>query len=375
MTEANAQPVLLTSDPAGDHSPAWSPDGRQIAFISNRTGDADVWLADLDKAADRFTNISHTPRAAEAHPTWRRDGSQLAWASRPQNPGQAGIYIWDTSRSIVDRDLARKRFLARMECGRRPHGLGAGDADPAADQRVHVLRDPLDAPGPTARRRARHGLAQRSRCQSPCRRPSSASAQEAVASVEPTKVAALPDVPSERWHIVPIEDVQLPSAGLHALVEPSFKQLRQRVILETRMGSAGKPREHVRAVHDPAGTRPGAGLALHRPRLRSEHADAERRMDVCAAGGHGRSDLLARFHSRAQPGWVAGDSAQGSPLGPEHALSTGSAGLRGGRQLWPGAFRILAGPDGPGAGIRLAAAAARFHPGARTIRVRASRSS
>ena len=40
-------------------------------------------------------------------------------------------------------------------------------------------------------------------------------------------------MPAERWHIVPIEDVQLESAGLHALVEPSFKQLRQRVILES----------------------------------------------------------------------------------------------------------------------------------------------
>ena len=56
---------------------------------------------DIDRTADRFTDISHTPRAAEAHPTWRGDGLQLAWVSRPHIPGAAGIYIWDTSRPIV----------------------------------------------------------------------------------------------------------------------------------------------------------------------------------------------------------------------------------------------------------------------------------
>ena len=45
-------------------------------------------------------------------------------------------------------------------------------------------------------------------------------------------VSGLPDVPSKRWHVVPLEDVQAPSAGLHALVAPSFAEFRARFIAE-----------------------------------------------------------------------------------------------------------------------------------------------
>ncbi|RME57525.1 MAG: S9 family peptidase, partial [Caldilineae bacterium] len=34
----------LTSGTQQDHSPAWSPDGRQIAFISDRSGSAQVFI-------------------------------------------------------------------------------------------------------------------------------------------------------------------------------------------------------------------------------------------------------------------------------------------------------------------------------------------
>ena len=51
-------PIRLTDDPAADHSPAWSPQGRKLAFISTRSGDSEVWLADLDQVEDRFTNLS-----------------------------------------------------------------------------------------------------------------------------------------------------------------------------------------------------------------------------------------------------------------------------------------------------------------------------
>ena len=90
------EPIPVTDEPASDHSPAWAPDGRHVAFVSNRGGDSDIWLADLDKTGEeRYTNLSRTPFSAENHPAWSRDGSRLAWASTAQNIGFSGIYVWN----------------------------------------------------------------------------------------------------------------------------------------------------------------------------------------------------------------------------------------------------------------------------------------
>ena len=40
----------LTTHPAHDTRPVWSPDGQRIAFASNRSGNFDVFLIDLHKA-------------------------------------------------------------------------------------------------------------------------------------------------------------------------------------------------------------------------------------------------------------------------------------------------------------------------------------
>lgn len=72
-------PIQLTSHPADDTDPAWDPDGRRIAFISDRDGDPDVFVADLERPDERFHNLTNTPGFAEMNPTFSPDGFRLAY--------------------------------------------------------------------------------------------------------------------------------------------------------------------------------------------------------------------------------------------------------------------------------------------------------
>jgi len=41
------------SDPATESRPHWSPDAKRIAFVSNRTGNGDIYLLTLDSGEVR----------------------------------------------------------------------------------------------------------------------------------------------------------------------------------------------------------------------------------------------------------------------------------------------------------------------------------
>ena len=50
--------IQITQHLDADFSPKWSPKGRQLAFTSTRSGDREIWLADLDQASDEhYVNI------------------------------------------------------------------------------------------------------------------------------------------------------------------------------------------------------------------------------------------------------------------------------------------------------------------------------
>jgi len=74
-------PVRLTPPDAFDHfAPRWSPDGRQIAFLSDRTGYVHVWTMRPDgSGAHEFDTGPHDTASPHwtVQPVWSRDGRRL----------------------------------------------------------------------------------------------------------------------------------------------------------------------------------------------------------------------------------------------------------------------------------------------------------
>lgn len=74
----------LTDDAHRDLWPRWSPDGRRIAFTSNRTGSSEIWEVRQDGSG--LQQLSRTPGAH--YPVWSPDGALLAYSiHRPRNDG------------------------------------------------------------------------------------------------------------------------------------------------------------------------------------------------------------------------------------------------------------------------------------------------
>ena len=68
----------LTTDPADDTDPTWSPDGTHIAFASERTGQWDIHIVNVsDLAVNRITD---DPRS-DAEPSWSPGAERIAYVS------------------------------------------------------------------------------------------------------------------------------------------------------------------------------------------------------------------------------------------------------------------------------------------------------
>jgi TolB protein len=67
----------LTAGPGNDDLPVFSPDGRRIAFVSDRGGTAQVWVMHRDGSAARRLTRDLGP---QERVSWSPDGSRIAYA-------------------------------------------------------------------------------------------------------------------------------------------------------------------------------------------------------------------------------------------------------------------------------------------------------
>jgi Tol biopolymer transport system component len=92
--EATGQnPMPLTqNEGVADSQPAWSPDGRRIAFVRTmpQSGRSDLWTATAEGRAR--VRITSTP-FPERDPSWSPDGTRIVYAARTRGNGPYRIFV------------------------------------------------------------------------------------------------------------------------------------------------------------------------------------------------------------------------------------------------------------------------------------------
>lgn len=223
-------PIRLTEHPATDFHPAWAPNGRQIAFISTRSGQSDLWIASLDIPGEgRFLQLTNTPNAIEDFPVWNQQDGSLIFSRREIGSGLQTVQRWTPSDQQTESVTNGGRAAWSPEGGRLAVWLEYPNQGYLTSVTTggKIVLPPISLPG-TLR-----GLIWLPAADWMKSLPAP---YRAAAQLTPTPLWSLGLTPVEsgpsRWRIVEIPDVEAPYPALHDLVDEAFSALRTRTAAE-----------------------------------------------------------------------------------------------------------------------------------------------
>jgi dipeptidyl aminopeptidase/acylaminoacyl peptidase len=121
----------LTNGAHYEHSVDWSPDGKEIAFVSNREPNEDQFfnydLLTLDAATGETRRLTATENA-EYRPRWSPDGKTIAYEATKRGLTDLETTMEDTHIWLLDADGKNRRELTGMIDNRQGAAAWAGDS-------------------------------------------------------------------------------------------------------------------------------------------------------------------------------------------------------------------------------------------------------
>ena len=103
-SDGKTPPRQLTNTTKKDRHPRWSPDGTKLLFESNRGGDTQLWVIDLNGGeARQLTTIS----TEASNALWSRDGKMIAFVS--------AVYPENSEKPFKESDELNKKRMKEIE--------------------------------------------------------------------------------------------------------------------------------------------------------------------------------------------------------------------------------------------------------------------
>ncbi len=104
--------VQLTDNNSKDQYPVWSPDGSQIAFVSNRTGVSELFVMDADgNNVQQLTDVTQHSEGVQGPPSWSPDGSQIVFSAWAWLEGDCHTYFLSGASYTAQPDSLSSIFL------------------------------------------------------------------------------------------------------------------------------------------------------------------------------------------------------------------------------------------------------------------------
>src|SRR5271165_5973336 len=90
-------PIQLTQSDDRQYSPVWSPDGQWIVYEQDRAGD-ELWdLYAIPSDGGEIVNLTNTPAIREQDPHWSHNGRTIAFDYKTKDGAQYDIALLDWS--------------------------------------------------------------------------------------------------------------------------------------------------------------------------------------------------------------------------------------------------------------------------------------